>query len=207
MKLGPKLDAMADGVKLPLLNVFPLHQTPGGWAQRSMLGQPMTPLMIINDWFEKQDGEVQVEIAGMAALLMFDGADLVDLGSHEQVEFLRHWLSEVGLQAYTVVGRALTFRVCFEYFAEDRFTDFGWRLSEKALRKALEAPEHAPNSDTMRLASHARRMLDGLPARKNKWIEVGKSWRELADACLTSSALRDWTSSQTEQPPRQWLSG
>ncbi|KRR11020.1 hypothetical protein CQ12_40110 [Bradyrhizobium jicamae] len=43
-------------------------------------------------------------------------------------------------------------------------------------------------------------MLNDLPARKTKWIEVGKSWRELADACVMSSALRDWTSSQREQP-------
>ncbi|MCP3471376.1 hypothetical protein NLM33_13650 [Bradyrhizobium sp. CCGUVB1N3] len=110
----------------------------------------MTPPMIISDWSEKQDSEVQVDIAGMAAFLMFDGADLVDIGSHKQVEFLRHRLSEVGLQAHTVVGRVLTFRVCFEYFAEGRFTDFGWRLSETALRKVVEEAERAANSDTMR---------------------------------------------------------
>ncbi|KRR10525.1 hypothetical protein CQ12_40675 [Bradyrhizobium jicamae] len=185
-----------------LLNVFPSHQTHVGLAQRSTLDPPMTPLTIISDWFEEQDTEVQVEIAGMAALLMFDGAALLDLGSQEQVEFFRHWLSEAGLQTHMVVGRVLTFRACFEYFAENKFTDFGWRLSEKALRKAIEESERAANfSDSMRLASNARRVLDVLPARKSKWIEVGKSWRELADACLTSSALRNWASSQTEQSP------
>ncbi|WP_439373118.1 hypothetical protein [Bradyrhizobium sp. DASA03120] len=183
-----------------LLDMFPLHKTAVSLSQRSKLGQAMTPLTIIGDWFEKQDGNVQIEIAGMAAFLMFDGADLLDLGSQEQLEFLRHWLSEVGLETHTVVGRVLTFRVCFEYFAENKFTDFGWRLSEKALRKAVEESERAPNPDTMRLASHARRMLDGLPTLKSKWIEVGKTWRELADAWLTSSALRDWTASQMEQP-------
>ncbi|MCP3460570.1 hypothetical protein [Bradyrhizobium sp. CCGUVB23] len=93
-----------------LLNVFPRHPTPVGLAQRSTLDQPMTPLTIISDWFQTQDGKVQAEIAGMAALLMFDGADLLDLGSQEQVDFLRHWLHEVGLETHTVVGRVLTFR-------------------------------------------------------------------------------------------------
>ncbi|UVO30383.1 hypothetical protein [Bradyrhizobium arachidis] len=176
-----------------LLNLFPADQTSGELAQRlTSLNLPMTPLQIINDWFETQDAEVQAEIAGMAAFLIFDGADVLDRSNRERVEFVRQWLSESGLQTNTIVGRALTFRACFEYFKDSRFTESGWKRSEKLFCEDFGDAARDPNSDAAP-ASNAQKVLDDLAARKSKWIEVGKSWRELADACLTSSALRDWT--------------
>ncbi|MCC8941659.1 hypothetical protein H8A97_42275 [Bradyrhizobium sp. Arg62] len=178
----------------PLENVVPFYRA--GTAQISTVNQPMTPLQTIGDWFEKQDAEVRCEIAGMAALFVFESGDLLDLGSQEWVAYLRRWLSEVGLPNHQVIGRALTFRTCFEYFAESRFIEAGWNASEDASREILQVAKCDPSSDAARLATIAQNVLDTLPARKRKWIEVGKSWSELANASLTPRALRVWRTSQ-----------
>ncbi|WP_156918404.1 hypothetical protein [Bradyrhizobium sp. Cp5.3] len=174
---------------------FPLRQARVRFAGPT-LGQLMTPLQMISDWLETQDAEVKSEVASMAALLVFDISEFVDYAGQEQTASLRHWLTEVGLPAYTVLSRALKFRSCFEHFAERRFTEAGWMQSETALRKALEEAKRDANSDAAGFASTAQRMLDEFPIRKRSWIEAGKSWRQLADAHLTSRALREWTTSQ-----------
>ncbi|WP_027556317.1 hypothetical protein [Bradyrhizobium sp. Cp5.3] len=157
----------------------------------------MTPLQTISDWFEKQHAQVQGEItAGMALLLDFDDADFLPLDSEEQREFFRQWLSEVGLPAYAVVGRALTFRACFEYFAESRFSEASWKQSEELFREALEETKGNPHSDAARFAPTAQRLLDEMPARRSRWIEGRQSWRGLADGSLTPDALRKWVTSQ-----------
>ncbi|MGY3614163.1 hypothetical protein [Bradyrhizobium sp. USDA 10063] len=180
----------------PLENVVLFHRA--GMAQVSVVNRPVTPLHAIRDWFEKQDDEVQCEIAGMAALLVFEGADLLDLSSREWCDCLRRWLSEAGLPAHTIIGRALTFRTCFEYFAESRFTESGWRRSETTALEILEDAKDVPNSEAARLAPIAEKMLDTLPARKGRWMEVRKSWRELASASLTARSLRVWSALQTK---------
>ncbi|MCD9825459.1 hypothetical protein [Bradyrhizobium japonicum] len=191
----------ADGRPWPRLpppeNVIRFYRI-GSTAQAATVNHPMTPLQIISDWFEKQDAEMQGEIAAMAALLVFEGAELLDFDTQGRVEYFQRWLNEVGLPAHTVVGRALTFRTCFEYFAESMFTESAWKRSEKASRKVLEEAKRDPNSKAARLAPTARRLLDTLPARKSKWIRIGKSWRELADAHLKPGALTVWRISQYE---------
>lgn len=139
---------------------------------------------------------MQCEIAGMAALLVFEGADLLDLSSREWCDCLRRWLSEAGLPAHTIIGRALTFRTGFEYFAESRFTESGWTRSETTALKILEDAKDVPNSEAVRLAPIAEKMFDTLPARKGRWMEVRKSWIDLASASLTAPALRVWSASQ-----------
>ncbi|WP_156918465.1 hypothetical protein [Bradyrhizobium sp. Cp5.3] len=131
------------------------------------MNQPMTPLQTISEWFEKQHAEIQGEItAGMAALLDFSDSDFIALDSEEQREFLRHWLSEVELPAHAVVGRALTFRACFEYLAESRFIEAWWKHSEELLREALDETKRNPSSDAADWDPIARTTLDDmLPPR------------------------------------------
>ncbi|WFU40151.1 hypothetical protein QA640_39065 [Bradyrhizobium sp. CB82] len=159
--------------------------------------EPMTPLQTISDWFEKQHAEIQGEIsAGMALLLNFNDTDFLALDNEQQGEFLQQWLSEVELPTHAIVGRALTFRACFEFFAECRFTELWWKQSEKLFREALEETTDNPHSDVARFSPTAQRLLDDMPARKSRWIEGRQSWRELADGSLTPSALRKWITSQ-----------
>ncbi|MCP3405609.1 hypothetical protein [Bradyrhizobium sp. CCGB01] len=179
-----------------LLNaVFPLHQTRVQLAGPS-LGQLMTPLQIISDWLEKQDAEVQSEVANMAAFMVFDISEFIDYSGQERTASLRQWLTEVNLPTYTVLSRALKFRSCFEHFAERRFTEAGWTRSEEVLRKALEEAERDARSDAAGFVSTARRILDEFSIRRSCWIEAGKAWRKLANTYLTSRALREWTTSQ-----------
>ncbi|WP_246799562.1 hypothetical protein [Bradyrhizobium sp. CCBAU 51753] len=192
----------ADGRPWPRMpppeNVVSFHRT----ATAPVVKPPVTPLQAIRDWFEKQDGEVRREIAGMAVLLLFECRGPSEIGSQEWCEYLRRWLNQAGLSNHAVIGRALTFRTCFEYFAESRFTESGWTLSEKTALKILEEAKLDPNSEAARLAPTAHEMLDALPARKSRWIEVRKSWRELAGARLTPRALRVWSTSHMQRGRR-----
>ncbi|MGY3695874.1 hypothetical protein HAP41_0000007265 [Bradyrhizobium barranii subsp. apii] len=181
--------------RLPSLkNVVPFYRA--GAAQVSIVNRPVTPLHAVRNWFEGQNEEVRCEIAGMAALLVLEGGGLLECSSKGWCDHLRRWLSEAGLPAHTIIGRALRFRTCFEYFAESRFTESGWRRSEAATLKILEDAKRDPNSEAVRFVPIARKLLDTLPARKIRWMEVRKSWRELANASLTARALRVWSASQ-----------
>ncbi|MGY3443272.1 hypothetical protein [Bradyrhizobium sp. USDA 4473] len=180
----------------PLENVVSFNRT--GETATSVVTRPMTPLQTIRDWFEKQDEQVRYEIAGMAALLIFEGRDLLDFSSEKRCDYFRKWLNEAELPNHTVIARALTFRTCLEYFGESRFTEAGWARSEQAAFKILEDANRDPKSETAHLAPIARKTLDNLPARKSTWIEVGKSWRELAGAKLTARALRVWGALQVK---------
>ncbi|WP_342723726.1 hypothetical protein AAFG07_32105 [Bradyrhizobium sp. B097] len=180
----------------PLENVVLFHRA--GTAEMSTVKQPVTPLHAIRAWFERQDEEVRCEIAGMAALLVFEGGGLLELSSREWCDYLLRWLSEAKLPTHTVIGRAMMFRTCFEYFTEGRFTESGWTRSEAAALKILEDAKRAPNSEAARFAPVAKKMLDTLPDRKSRWMELRKSWKELADGNLTARALRIWSVSQIE---------
>ncbi|WFU54661.1 hypothetical protein QA639_34520 [Bradyrhizobium pachyrhizi] len=183
----------------PLDNVIQFHRA--GSTQKLIANQPKTPLQVIRNWFEKQDEEIRREIAGMATLLLFGGGRLLDCGSEEWCEHLRRWLNEAGLPNHTVIGRALTFRTCFEYFAESRFSESAWNRSEKAALEILLDAERDPNCDTARLAPIAQKMLDTLPTRRSRWIELRKSWRELVRAHLTAGALRVWSATDKNHGP------
>ncbi|KRP91733.1 hypothetical protein AOQ73_24480 [Bradyrhizobium pachyrhizi] len=180
----------------PLENVVPFNRT--GATKISAVNRPRTPLQAIRDWFEKQDEDVRCEIAGMAALLIFEGGNLLDFSSQEWCDHLRRWLSETGLPNHKIIGRALTFRTCFEYFSERRFTEAAWTRSKEAAVKILEDAGLAPNSEAASLAPIAQKMLETLPARKCRWIEVGKSWSKLVDTRLAPRALRVWSASYME---------
>ncbi|BBC02361.1 MULTISPECIES: hypothetical protein [Bradyrhizobium] len=182
----------------PLENVVSFHRT----AAAPVVNSPATPLQLIRDWFEKQDEEMRREIAGMAMLLVLEFRGPPENGSRERCGYLRRWLSQAGLPNHTVIGRALTFRTCFEYFAESRFTESGWTRSERAAFKILEDAKRDPNSETAHLAPIAKKMLDALPARKSRWIEVRKSWKQLAGTSLTPRALRIWSALHMERGRR-----
>ncbi|WP_456779738.1 hypothetical protein [Bradyrhizobium sp. USDA 3315] len=183
--------------RMPQLeNVVPFNRTSS--TERSAANRPAPPLRAIRDWFEKQDEDVRCEIAGMAALLIFEGANLLDFSSEEWCDHLRRWLSETGLQNHKVIGRALTFRTCFEYFSESRFTEAAWMRSKEAAVRILEDAGLDPISEAASLAPIAQKMLQTLPARKCRWIEVGKSWSKLVDTSLAPRALRVWSASHME---------
>lgn len=157
----------------------------------------MSPLEAIVSWLTKQDSEIQHEVAGCTAYLLFEDDDVLALGGPEQLQTLKEWLNEPNLPSYRAVGRAVRFRACFEYFAESRFTESGWKLSEDLFRETIAEATRDPNSEAARFALNAQRMLNNLPARKEKWRQVGHSWRELVQTHLTNETLSDWSASET----------
>ncbi|MET4331310.1 hypothetical protein ABIB80_007169 [Bradyrhizobium sp. i1.15.2] len=72
----------------------------------SKSGEPMSPLEAIVSWLEKQDSEMQEEIAGLTAFLLFESDDVLLTGGPEQLKTLKQWLSEPNLSPYRAVGRA-----------------------------------------------------------------------------------------------------
>ncbi|WP_439373137.1 hypothetical protein [Bradyrhizobium sp. DASA03120] len=95
-----------------LLNVFP-RTKPVGPAQRLTFDQPMTPLTIINYWFEEK----------------WEQKYLLDLGSQEQVELLL--IDRARWDCRPMQSFAVDVLSLFESFAENKL-----RLWVEALRKA-----------------------------------------------------------------------
>lgn len=157
--------------------------------------ESMSPLEAIVSWLEKQDSEMQEEIASLTAFLLFESDDVLLLGGPEQLETLRQWLSEPKLSPYRAVGRAVRFRACFEYFGDSRFVESGWKQSENMFRGAIAEAARDPNSEAARFAVNAQQMLNNLPARKETWRQVGLSWGELVQTHLTNETLSDWSAS------------
>ncbi|MCS3895606.1 hypothetical protein M2171_004739 [Bradyrhizobium japonicum USDA 38] len=153
----------------------------------------MSPLEAIIGWVDKQDTEIQGEIAGCAGYFLFENDDVLALGGPEQVDALMQWLSEPDVPSYRAVGRAVRFRACFEYFAGSRFTESGWKHVEDSFRKIIAEATNDPNSKAARFAHNTQRMLNDLPVRKEKWRHVGNSWRELVQGHLSDDALHDWS--------------
>ncbi|WP_456640505.1 hypothetical protein [Bradyrhizobium sp. USDA 10063] len=133
---------------------------------------------------------MQLEFAAFATVSIFGDSDVLTLGGPEQLETLQRWLTEPELASHTAASRALNFRVSFEYFAAGRITGAGWKRTEELLRKTME---EAKRDGKFAAARKAQRKLQLLPARKENWHRVAKSWNGFAATYLTRKALTNWS--------------
>lgn len=154
----------------------------------------MSPLKAIANWLESLELDMQLEVAGFAAFYIFERADALTLGGSDQLEALHRWLNEPGLLSYIAADRALFFRICFGSFVDDRMTEAGWKRTEELVCKILK---EAKRNGKFAASRKAQRMLALLPARKESWERVVRSWNELAVTCLTNEAVRSWSSAST----------
>ncbi|MCW2223861.1 hypothetical protein M2232_007393 [Bradyrhizobium japonicum] len=153
----------------------------------------MSPLEAITRWLDSQDLGMQLEIAGFATFLVFGDDDTFTLGDSEQLESLYRWLNEPSLASGIAAERALTFRVYFASLAEDRSTGAGWKRTEVLVRRILK---DATRDGRFAAARKAQRMLELLPARKESWNQVVRSWNEFAATYLTHEALSSWSAAE-----------
>ncbi|MEY9880460.1 hypothetical protein [Bradyrhizobium sp. USDA 329] len=153
----------------------------------------MSPLKAITSWLETLDLDMQLEVAGFAAFLMFERDDVLTIGRSEHLESLHQWLNEPGLSTYVAADRALSFRICFGSFVADRMTDAGWKRTEDLVHEILK---QAKRDGKFAAARKAQRMLALLPARKESWKHVVKSWNELAATYLTHEAVTSWSAAK-----------
>ncbi|MEY9643229.1 hypothetical protein ABIF66_011522, partial [Bradyrhizobium japonicum] len=137
-------------------------------------------------WLESQDLDTQLEVAAYATFLIFRKSDVLTLGGSEELDTLQRWLTEPELDPRAAAGRALTFRLAFEYFAEGRISGVGWKRTEELEHKNLE---RAKRNGKLAAARKAQRKLQLLPSRKEHWYLVAKSWNGLAATYLTREAL------------------
>ncbi|WP_128089705.1 MULTISPECIES: hypothetical protein [Bradyrhizobium] len=146
----------------------------------------MSPLEAICRWLGSQDLDTQLDFAAYAAPSIFEGSDILTLGGPEHLDALLRWLTEPELDPRAAAGRALTFRIVFEYFAQSRIRGDGWKRTEELERKILE---QAKCDGRLAAARKTQRKLQLLPARKENWYRVVKSWNRLAATYLTREAL------------------
>ncbi|UGY20239.1 hypothetical protein HAP48_0024100 [Bradyrhizobium septentrionale] len=146
----------------------------------------MSPLEAISRWLESQDLDTQLEVAAYVTFSIFRKSDVLTLGGPEELDTLQRWLTEPELDPRAAAGRALTFRLAFEYFAEGRIRGDGWKRTEELERKSLEL---AKRDGKLAAARKAQRKLQLLPTRKEHWYRVAKSWNGLAATYLTREAL------------------
>ncbi|MCP3405627.1 hypothetical protein [Bradyrhizobium sp. CCGB01] len=149
----------------------------------------MSPLEAVTRWLESQDLDMQLEIAGFATFLTYGNEGVLALGGSEQLESLHRWLNESNLASCIAADRALSFRTFFDCFVAERMTDVGWKRTEELMRKRLKEAKRDGKSAAAR---KAQRMLELLPARKESWRRVVKSWNELAGTNLTREAVSSW---------------
>jgi hypothetical protein len=160
----------------------------------------ISPLAAISAWLRQQDTEIQTEIAQVLTFMMFDDQDhIISEAPEGQRQKLLDWLRDEGRASFKVIGRAVTFKGCFEYFGYGRFDEAGWSLPEEMFRSTIAEAEADPKSEAARMADSARRMLSDLPARKAKWLAVGKSWAALAEKQLSPDALREWSDARMKR--------
>ncbi len=159
----------------------------------------MSPLEAITRWLQSQDLDTQLEVAAFARFSIFGDSNVLTLGGPEQLEALQGWLTEPELESRVAVGRALTFRVFFEYFAEGRIAGAGWKRTEELVRRTLE---QAKRDGKFAAARRAQRKLQLLPAQKENWHRVATSWNGLAATYLTREALTNWGAAEKRRDLR-----
>jgi hypothetical protein len=157
----------------------------------------MTPLDAISKWLNEQDAEVRSDTGMLVSMLLFDNTSFEVL--QNGAANLLAWLGTKGLPSYTVVGRAVRFRACFEFVYTKRFTPEGWTNTEKMFRSIISTGASDSTSDEAKLSPSAFPMLRALPERIEVWREVGIAWKQLLDDHISDEALESW---QFRQPLR-----
>jgi len=148
----------------------------------------MTPLETLSNWLSEQDNEVQTDAAFLVSALLFD--DFPKIKMDEFLPNLMAWLGVKNLSSFELVGRSIRFRACFELACGNRFTEAGWVAPEQIFRNVIAEGVRNPESDRARLAPKAFPMLRQLPARKEKWMQVGASWNKLVQEHLSNECLQ-----------------
>jgi hypothetical protein len=138
----------------------------------------MSPLVTLSDWLRRQDPNMKSDMFGLLLMLLQDGFDPSEDGIAIEQQLLQ-WLKDNGTPSYRIVGKAVTFRACFEHLFRKSFTPQGW---ERTLRSAASKSDGA---------------LRELTETRQAWIAVGKSWDELLREHLSDEVLYQWQTDQT----------
>jgi hypothetical protein len=140
----------------------------------------MSPLVALSDWLRGQDPTIKSDMVGLMLMLLQDGFDPSEDGIAIEKNLLQ-WLSDNDTPSYRIVGKAVTFRACFEHLFRKSFTPQRWVDSEGMLRSIVKEK-----------ANDFEYALRGLTEARQAWIAVGKSWDNLVCEHLSDEALYEW---------------
>jgi hypothetical protein len=156
----------------------------------------MSPMAAISEWLSQQDVDIQHEIARYTLMLIQDYSDLGDFAVKEDDELLAdlfEWLKDSNTWKVRALGKAITFRTCFEHVFSNKFTPELWAESKRFMLSVASEGASDSESDAAKVAPSAFRELKNIPERQKQWIAIGKSWTALADEHLTRDALASWS--------------
>lgn len=151
----------------------------------------LNPVTELLEWIKKQDHEIQAEIAFLmsAEHPSFDFYGL-PLETENQIQTFCSKIEEFSGSEVGNGGFVVAFRAIFDFtIVRRRGTIDGWRQPEAAMQAILESndPGQPP-----RIKETAQKMLNELPARREKWIAICNSWKELKDSVLSDEAIEAW---------------
>jgi hypothetical protein len=158
------------------------------------------PLVAIRQWLKCASEQCQSDIARLVGLTLLD-LDL-DHGLPETkvlMEEMMAWLDEKETPSFRVEGKALSFKICFEWALRTRFSEEGWENAKSLNRAMLDdvVKGEAP-------AGTAQMVWDALPKmedQRKQWIELGDAWADFADQHLSLAALELW---HIHESQRNW---
>ena len=150
----------------------------------------MAPLEAIQQWLADLNENDRQEISFMLHFLLFDEMPPQEPGAAWQN--LEKWLAETVPLKPRLVGKALTFRSCFEHIFANRFSSKGWQETDNFMRGIVEDGAEDPTSEAGQVAGASFQMLRRLPEQEAKWKSIGQSWNQLVADHLTDASLREW---------------
>jgi hypothetical protein len=160
--------------------------------------EQLSPLATLANWLKQQQEDAQNDIAfGVAALMDDDGWSKSGEVLRAAMFNLLDDREELPLR---VVGRTIAFKSCLEYFCRSRFHAEGWEDNEDMFRSVISEAATDHESEAAQIAFSAFQMLRQLPARREMWLAVGKSWSALVEEHLSDDALDRWRSAEIRHP-------
>ena len=149
---------------------------------------PVTHLL---QWLKSHDNDIQGELAFLIS------------AEHPSFDFHAvRWESDDGIKQFYEkieghsggeigdIGFVLAFRAIFDFMISNkRGTVEGWSEPQKMFESVLESTDPDQPSG---MKDTALKMLDALPARREKWIAICKQWQNLKNSALSDAALEAW---------------
>ena len=152
------------------------------------MSNPITQLL---QWLKSQDNDIQGDIAFLMSAEV-PGFDFYGV-RWDSGEGINQFYAKIEEHSGTDIGNigfVVVFRAIFDFtIFNTRGTVESWSDSQKMFESALESKD-ADQPPSMK--ETARKMLDAMPARREKWIEICKQWQELKSSALSDAALEAW---------------
>ena len=149
------------------------------------------PVMTLIEWLKEEEVDIQGDVAFLMSGF-HPSFDFTSLPS-ESEELLAKFYSKIESFSGTGIENAgflITFRAAFDYlFVKGRGTKEGWDKAKERLEFILNSnAEDKPAT----VNATAKKALEELPGKMEKWFKICKQWQELKNTSLSDEAIEAW---------------